>query len=170
MEDISGQHLTVKCNKVHFITARRDKNIVRNNIQENRPIFNQIRYIQEIGNKIISLLKKSSTPDHIGDVINSPLRSDWCVSIFSDCKKMEKFTTFGTPFLRSSLPPDTKILLPRISFRSKIIDIDNKYYLYSRTCEYGSSIFEGFLSLSHTHHCLALDPFLSSYQFHLNKA
>ena len=55
---------------------------------------------------------------------------------------MEKYTTFGAPFLRSSLPPDTKILCLRIYFRVNTTDIENKYELYSRTCTYGSSIIE----------------------------
>ena len=56
---------------------------------------------------------------------------------------MAVYITFSAPFLRSTLPPDTKILIPRINFRVKKADIDNQYYLYSRTCTYGSSMLEG---------------------------
>ena len=38
--------------------------------------------IQAIGNKVISLPTKTSTQDHIGDVVNSPLRYEWYDSIF----------------------------------------------------------------------------------------
>ena len=79
---ISSQQLTGKWNKVHVITSRRDKNIVITNLQVNRCIFNKIRHIQTIGNKLISLPKKLPTPDHIGDVVKISLRSDWYDSIF----------------------------------------------------------------------------------------
>ena len=56
---------------------------------------------------------------------------------------MEKSTTFSTTFLHYSLPPDTEILHPRIYHTVKTTDIDNQYYLYPITCEYGSSMLEG---------------------------
>ena len=46
---------------------------------------------------------------------------------------MAKSTTFSAPFLRSSLPPDTKISRPKIYFRVQTTDIENQYGLYSRT-------------------------------------
>ena len=55
---------------------------------------------------------------------------------------MATSTTFSAPFLRSLLPPDTKILRPRISYRVKTTDIDKQYELYSRTCVYISSMLE----------------------------
>ena len=73
VEAISSQQLTRKCNKFRVIPSCRDKNISITNIQENRSIFNQIRQIQEIGEKLISLPTKPSAPDHIGDVFNIPL-------------------------------------------------------------------------------------------------
>ena len=50
---------------------------------------------------------------------------------------MEKPTALSAQLLRSSLPPDTKILRPRISFRVKTTDIDNQYDIYYKTYEYG---------------------------------
>ena len=47
---------------------------------------------------------------------------------------MEKSTTLSSPFLRLLLPPEAKILCPRISFRDKTAYIENQYELYSRTC------------------------------------
>ena len=77
MESISSQQLTGKYNKVQVITPHIESNIIRTNLQENRSTFNQIRQIQAIGNKLISLNTKSPTTDHIGDGVNIPLRSDW---------------------------------------------------------------------------------------------
>ena len=56
---------------------------------------------------------------------------------------MVKSTISSEPFIRSSLPPDTKIFRPRISFRLKATYIDNKYELYYKTCAYVSSMLEG---------------------------
>ena len=63
----------MKCNRVHLIKACRDEEIIRTNLQENRCIFNQIRHIKAIGNKLISLPKKPPTLDNIIDVVKSPL-------------------------------------------------------------------------------------------------
>ena len=38
LKAISSQQLIVKCNRVHVVTARRDKDIIRTNLQENRYI------------------------------------------------------------------------------------------------------------------------------------
>ena len=56
---------------------------------------------------------------------------------------MSTSTNFSAPFLRSLLPPGTKILRPRISFRVKTADIDNQYDIHSRTCADVSSMLEG---------------------------
>ena len=50
--------------------------------------------------------------------------------------------TFGAPFLRSSLPPDTNIPNSIISFRVKTTDVENRYEIYSRTFADGSSMLE----------------------------
>ena len=55
---------------------------------------------------------------------------------------MANSATFSATFLRSSIPPGTKIIYPRISFRVKTKDIGNQYDLYSRTSEYVSSMIE----------------------------
>ena len=81
---------------------------MRENIQENRSIFNQIRHIQTIGNKLISLPANPPIPDHIGDVVKSPLHDEWYDSIFTNCDKMEKFTTFSAMFQRSLFSPGKK--------------------------------------------------------------
>ena len=45
-------------------------------------MFNKVIHIQAIGENLISLTTKPPTPDHIVDVVKSPLRSEWCDSIF----------------------------------------------------------------------------------------
>ena len=77
MESISSQQRIGKYNKVHVITAHRDRNIVRTNIQENRYIFNQTRKIQAIQNTLIIFPTKPTTAYYIGKVVRSTLISDW---------------------------------------------------------------------------------------------
>ena len=86
LEYISSQKLKGKCNKVHFITDCIDKDIIRTNIQENRCILNQIRKIQDIGNKLNIHPTKPSTPYHIGYIVKRPLRSEWYGSMFQTTK------------------------------------------------------------------------------------
>ena len=56
---------------------------------------------------------------------------------------MAKSTKFSAPFLHYSLPPDTKIICTRVSFKVKTTDIDNKYDIYSIKFEDGSPMLEG---------------------------
>ena len=119
LEAISIQKLKEKCNRVHVITARRDKDIIKNNLQENVWIFNLIRHIQNIGNNLIIIPTKTPTPYHIRNVVKSPLISEWYDSMYSNYEKMAGPTTFSAQFLHSLLPPDTKILIPRVYFRVK---------------------------------------------------
>ena len=61
-----------QCNRVNVIKYRRGRNIVTTNIQGNIPVFSEIRHIQEIGNKLISLTTEPPT-HHIGDLIKIPI-------------------------------------------------------------------------------------------------
>ena len=135
---ISNQKLTVKFNRIQVITYRRDNQNLRTNLQENRFIFNQIRQIKAISGKLTSLTTKPPTPDHIDDLVKSPLKAELCDSIFTNYEERERYTTSSAPFIRSLISPETKILPPRISFRVKTTNIDNKYDLYSITCTYVS--------------------------------
>ena len=60
MEYISSQHIKCSCNKIHIITAWRENNILRTNLQENQYIFYQIIQIQAMGEKTDYPRKKSS--------------------------------------------------------------------------------------------------------------
>ena len=119
MEAISSQQLTEKFNKIHVTTSLKDKSIFITNLQENISIFYQISNTQKIVNKLISLPTDPPTPDRIDDVVKSPLKSEWCDSIFENDEKMAKSTTSIALLKRSLLSPGTKILRPSISFRVK---------------------------------------------------
>ena len=119
--------------------------------QENRFILNQIRHIQSIGNKLISLTTKYSKPDNIGDIVMSTLISDWHDSFFSNYEKMAKSTICGALFLRSLLPPSTKIPRPRIYFRLETTEIDNQYYFISEHVQMDHQLLKELTSLYHIH-------------------
>ena len=59
MEAILSQQLIGKCNRIHVITARRDKNTVCNFFQKNLSIFNKIRHIIVIWNKLIIITENN---------------------------------------------------------------------------------------------------------------
>ena len=87
LEAISGQQLTGKFNRIYAITSHRDKYIIGTNLQENKYIFNKIRHIQAIGNKLISLSKKYPTPDHIMGIFKSSIKYERHDSIFQNTRK-----------------------------------------------------------------------------------
>ena len=95
MEYILSQQHIGRCNMTQLTTYLIDKNILRTNAQEKISIFNKIRHIKEVGNKLISLPKKPQTPDHIGDLINNPLRYECYDLIFTNDEKMAKSTIFS---------------------------------------------------------------------------
>ena len=53
------------------------------------PIVNEIRYIQAIGNKLISIIIKTPRPNHIVNVVKIPIRYYWYDSIFSNYDKWQ---------------------------------------------------------------------------------
>ena len=66
MESISSPQKTGRCNNIHV-------KMFRKNIQENISIFNQIRHIQAIEEKLIILPTNYPTTDHISDVFTITL-------------------------------------------------------------------------------------------------
>ena len=93
MEDISSKKFTVKCIRIQVITPRRDKNILRRNIEENIYTLNQIRHIKETGKKIIRLPTKNPTPDQIGDIFKCYIKTECYGSIFANYEKIARSTT-----------------------------------------------------------------------------
>ena len=64
-------------------------------------------------------------------------------AIFSNNNKQRRSGSLSIPFLRTQLPPNTKIFPLQLAFQVKITDIDNYYKLKSRLCLNGSSMIEG---------------------------
>ena len=89
MEAVSSQKLSGKCNKVKVIIPCRYKSILIINLQKYIYLFNQIKHIQAIYNKFISLQTKLPTPDNIGDIAKNSLIAEWSDSIFENDKKWE---------------------------------------------------------------------------------
>ena len=87
--------------------------MIISNLQENRFIFNQIRHIQAIGNKVIII---NPTQYYMVDVVNIPLRYECCDSILN-YNKMATPTKFSAQSLCSLLPTNKKVLRLRISLK-----------------------------------------------------
>lgn len=153
----SNQHQHTS-NDVTIILAKR-KEVNKSNLEKNRALFHQIRFIKHqspnedeqtpcdlpipIANRIINLPNKPATPEHIGQVIHSPLCAEWTDAIFENYEKMATSNTFSKPFLRSLLPKDTTILHPRLAFKVKITELPTQYDLYCRMAADGSKQKEG---------------------------
>ena len=99
----STAHKKIQQDSSHNIPQRQE--YFKGNNQEKRSIFNQIRHIKKIFNKIISLPTKSRTPYNIGDVVKSPITADCYDSIFVNDEKMERSSTLSAPFLCSLIEP-----------------------------------------------------------------
>ena len=78
----------------HHYSMNKKINMFRDNI----PIFNQIRYIQEKKNTLVSIIIKPITPDHISDIFNIPLMYQWYDSKFASYDKISISTTPSAPF------------------------------------------------------------------------
>ena len=76
--------------------------------QEKRSIFNKIRHIKAIVDKLISITKNNPTTYHIGDVFKISLHTEWYDSIFSNDEKMAKLTKLSATFACSLLQPEKK--------------------------------------------------------------
>ena len=86
---------------------------------------------------------KPTKPQHIGEAMHSPLKPEWIECLFDTYDKMHRTGSFSRPFLRIKLPPDTRIINPRITFEVKITDIPTFYELKCRFCGNGSIMIEG---------------------------
>ena len=93
--------------------------------------------------KVVESAIKPEVPLHIGIALKSPFRSEWIEATFGGYDKMHRSSTFSRPFLRSSLPPNSLILSPRLSFEVRNTDLDYFYNLRVRVCANGSKMIEG---------------------------
>ena len=66
--------------------------------------------------KLISLPKNPTTTDQIGGVVKIHPKDEWYDPVFANYENIPKYTTCSAPFGCSSLPPETKIIRPKISF------------------------------------------------------
>ncbi len=131
-------------------------------LNENRAIFNQIRLsyrhpwhddttptptIVPTGFKTVSSPIRPTAPNHIGELSDNPLHSNWKEALFSNYDKMQHTGMWSAPILHTYLPNDQLILWSRVKFHIKDISTPNTYELQGRTCADGSKIHQyiGFL-------------------------
>ena len=82
-------------------------------------------------------------PNHIGEALQSQLRSLWIDCLFDAYDKMHKTCTLSIPFFLPQLPEGTTILRPRLTCEVKITDSEDYYELKYRMCADGSRMVEG---------------------------
>lgn len=136
----------------------KEKSGTRTNLENNRALFQQIRFIKHklptdnntqydvpipVANIIVIIPVKPETPEHVGQVLKSPLRAEWKDAIFENYEKMATTNTFRKPFLKSLLPENTTILHPRLAFKVKITELETQYDLYCHTSADSSKKKEG---------------------------
>ena len=100
--------------------------------------MNQIKHItmvQVTANKLAIFLKTDKS-SHIGDVSNILLCSKLYNFILASYDKMENYTSFSAPILRSPIPNTFKIIHLCIYFCVETKEPPNQYDLHSHTCAY----------------------------------
>ena len=93
MEDVSIQQLRVKCDKFYIIASCRDKCMLKMNLQENRPIFDQIKHIQPIGKKLVCLPKKHQHHITLVDLLKFPLDNNGMNQYFKSMRRWQDLLT-----------------------------------------------------------------------------
>ncbi len=77
-------------------------------------------------------------PNHIGEISNNPIWSDWKEALFQNYDKMQCTCTWSAPILRTSIPHDQFTLCNWVSFWVKDTSTPNTYELQGCTCADGS--------------------------------
>ena len=112
------------------------KSPTRTTIESYRSVFHQIKFIYDnpttkspipTSNRIIQSPICPSTPAHIGQMIRSPFKAEWTDAIFENYDKMWTTGAWSKPFLRTTLPTDSKILRPRQVFKLKHTELTDTY-------------------------------------------
>ena len=109
----------------------------------NRPKVDYVSLANPKVNKLIQLPTKPHTPEHVGEALNSPIRSHWIECLFNCYDKMHNTGTLSCPFPRNQLPKDKKVLPTRLSFEVSLTDILNFYEIKVRMCANGSRMIQG---------------------------
>ena len=92
---------------------------------------------------MVELSERPTAPEHFGEMMKSPLRSEWKLSMFANYDKNHSFGVLSRPFRKNLLPDNVKVHRVTIGFRVKSTDIPNTYDLSSRTCLNGAPMVKG---------------------------
>ena len=94
-------------------------------------------------NKLIQVPLTPHTPEHVGQALNSDIRSHWIECLFNSFDKMHNSGTLSCPFPRIKIPEGKKVLPTRLSFEVKLTDVLDFYEITIRMCANGSKIIQG---------------------------
>ena len=127
------------------LTISKRKVTSKTSYESIRSMFHQIRFktntittqesdihdvIIPVSSRVLQTTEKPKAPDHVGQLLNSKLRTEWLDSIFDNYEKMITTGTWDRPILRTSVPENKLILRPRLVFKTKTTDHKDMYDLY----------------------------------------
>ena len=105
--------------------------------------YNELVLAKPKVNKLIQVPLKPHTPEHVGQALNSDIRSHWIEYLFNCFDKMHNSGTLSCPFLRIKIPDGKKVLPTRLSFEVKLTDVLDFYEIKVRMCANGSKMIQG---------------------------
>lgn len=105
------------------------KSVLRNKTRVN---YSELVLAKPKVNKLIQVPLKHHTPEHVGQTLNSDIRSHWIECIFNYFDKMHNSGSLSCPFLRIKIPKGKKVLPTRLSFEVKLTDVLDFYEIKVR--------------------------------------
>ena len=105
--------------------------------------YNELVLAKPKVNKLIQIPFKFHTPEHVGQALNSDIRSHRIECLFNCFDEIHNSGTLSCPFLRIKIPDGKKFLPTRLSFEVKLTDVLDFYEIKVRMCTNGSKMIQG---------------------------
>jgi hypothetical protein len=120
-------------------------------LEEQRMMFNQVRFVpinldpvpDPVACRAVTSLHKPECPEHVGQMVRSPFRSDFEIAHFENYDKMYQTGTWSYPVAKTLLPSGTVILPLRSTYTVKSTETDSLWELQVRSCANGVHMIEG---------------------------
>ena len=114
--------------------------VLRNKTRVN---YSELALAKPKVNKLIQVPLKHHTPEHVGQTLNSDIRSHWIECLFNCFDKMYNSGTLSCPFPRIKIPEGKKFLPIILSFKVKLTEVLEFYKTKGRMCTNGSKMIQG---------------------------
>jgi hypothetical protein len=114
-------------------------------------MFNQIRFApinldtmpDPVACRAVTSLHKPERPEHVGQMVRSPFRSDFKLTHFENYDKMYQIGTWSYPVDNALLPSNAVILPIRSTYAVKSTETDYLWELQERSCANRARMIEG---------------------------